>query len=95
MANNSIEELKLQLQQEIKNTVEMERLAKENLQLFNQEHEKLKRHKDFIEYLKEICTLRMTFENPNNDLKTCLNFIDTTFDDILIRIKDIEKLNNN
>ena len=51
-------------------------------------------NKEFIEYLKGVCSLRMTFEHPNEDLQSCLNFIDTTFDDLLIRIKDLEKINN-
>lgn len=79
---------------EIKNTVDMERLSKQIMQDFNVEHQKVIRYKEFIEYLKGVCSLRMTFENPNEDLQRCLNFIDTTFDDLLIRIKDLEKLNN-
>ena len=79
---------------EIKNTVDMEKLSKQIMQDFNVEHQKVVRYEEFIEYLKGVCSLRMTFENPNEDLQCCLNFIDTTFDDLLIRIKDLEKINN-
>lgn len=88
--SETIEELNLQIKNEIKNTVDMERLVREYLQDFNNEYAKNKQYKEFVEYVKGICSTRMTFENPNDDLKSCLDFIDRTFDDLLIRIKDLE-----
>lgn len=83
------------LQDEIKNTVDMERLLKQSMQDFNNEHSKNIAYKEFIEHLKEICSLRMNFKNPNEDTKYCLDFIDRIFDDLLLRIKDLEILNKN
>ena len=82
----------LKLKNEVKNTVDMERLARKNLQDFNNEYAKNKQYKEFVEYVKHVCGTRMTFENPDDDLKSCLKFIDTTFDDLLMRIKDLEIL---
>jgi cell shape-determining protein MreC len=82
--------LKKKIENEIKNTVDMERLARKNLQDFSNEYAKNKQYKEFVEYVKYICSTRMTFENPNDDLRSCLDFIDRTFDDLLIRIKDLE-----
>lgn len=87
---NKIKLLEEQIKNEIKNTVDMERLSKENLQLYNNEHLKCKKYKEFIDYVEEVCSLRMTFENPNKDIKTCLNFIDSTFDDFKLRIEDLK-----
>lgn len=87
-----IKQLEEQIKQEIKNTVDMERLSKENLRLYNEEYRINKEYKKFIEYVEEVCKCRMTFENPNETTKICLNFIDTTFDDFILRIKDLKTI---
>ena len=79
-----------ELKNEIKNTVEMERLARKYLQDFNEEYAKNKALKEFIDYVSEVCKERMTFEKPNKDTQSCLNFIDNTFNDFELRIKDLK-----
>lgn len=80
------------LENEISCTLKMQREWDKSHNDCMKLYQKYKKCVDFIQYVKEVTTTRMTFNNPNEDTKSCLNFIDTTLDDLSLRIEDLKTL---